>query len=85
MKPRLKFTTNGKYTGDYTGDVAINGALDEFNHYMCRLGQVDLCLYRFFRDTFIMRDLLIGEAEAKKRVEQNIYEAMRTPKYILGN
>ena len=50
MKPRLKFTTDGKYTGDHTGDVAINGSLDEFNHYICKLGQGDLCLYRFRRD-----------------------------------
>jgi hypothetical protein len=27
----------------------------------------------------------IDEVEAKERVEQNIYEAMRVPKYMLGN
>ena len=50
MKLRMKFTTNGKYTGKYTGDVEINGSLDEFNCYMYTLDQPDLCLYRFCRN-----------------------------------
>jgi hypothetical protein len=58
MKPRLKFTTDGEYTGDYTGNVAINGSLDEFNRYMRKLGQIDLCLYRFSRDPFIIANAM---------------------------
>jgi len=55
MKPRMKFYNNGKYTGDYSGEVAVNDSLDEYNCYMYVLEQPDLCLFRFCRGPVIYK------------------------------
>ncbi len=41
----MKFYSNGKYAGDYSGDMD----LDKYNCYMYMLEQPDLCLFRFSR------------------------------------
>ena len=47
MKPRLKFTTDGMYTGSYSGNVEVKGKLDAYNNYMDELIRPDLWLVKF--------------------------------------